>query len=345
MIKTTIEIKNENILKNLKYMKDNYHKEFIFVLKNNAYNTGLITTTKTCYQAGYRYFAVCTITEALQVREHAKEAFIFIMNPLDHEEILLAIENDFVINLSSKECFEKHQGILANARLHLKVNVGMNRFGFNDITEINDLINNNSNIEGLYTHFPVADLDDLTMHNQQVVFFAEIYEQITNKNQLKMIHAENSATALYQDERLAFCNYSKIGLLGYGTTPLKLIDELVPVFYVTTQIASLIEVLEDGYAGYGIKAKVTKGMKLAVCPIGYGDGLSKLRDVIPVIINDKEYQVLSITMSHLIIAVDNNVKVGDSVEVYGDRVKLDHMYLITGIPSAIQMTSLHTEMM
>lgn len=342
MIKTTIEIKNENILKNLKFMKDTFKKDFIFVLKNNAYNTGLLTTTEVCYGAGYKTFAVCTIDEGLQVRSIAQDAFIFIMNPLDKEEIKIAIDNDFVINLSSLDWYNTHKEILKNARMHLKINVGMNRFGFTNISEINELINNNSNIEGLYTHFPVADIDDLTLHNAQVDFFVNIYNQVTKKEQLKMIHSENSATALYGDKRLDFCNYSRLGLIGYGTTPLGLIEELTPTFYVTTQIAIVNKVEEDGYTGYGIKAPVKKGKYLATCPIGYGDGLSKLRDTIPVIINDKEYSILSITMSHIIVEVDESVQIGDNVEIYGDRVKLDHMFVKTGIASAIQMTALHT---
>ncbi|MDH6602934.1 alanine racemase [Bacilli bacterium PM5-9] len=344
MIKTVVEIKHDNIIKNLDYMKKTYKKDFIFVLKNNAYNTGIITTATTCYNAKIDKFAVCTINEALQVREIAKDAFIYVMNPLDEEEIILASKNNISIILPNMSWFNKHKEILKDVKLHLKVNVGMNRFGFKDIDEINFLINNNPNIEGLCTHFPVADMDDLTLHNEQVDFFVDIYNKIENKSQLKMIHSENSATALSNDPRLKFCNYSRLGLIGYGTTPLKTLDWLHSVFYITSQVAFINDVLEDGYAGYGINAPVKKGAKLAVCPIGYGDGLSKLRTIIPVVINDKEYEVLSITMSHTIIQVDENVNVGDDVEIYGDNVKLDHMYLKSGIPSAIQMTSYHTNM-
>lgn len=335
------KINYENIIDNINYLKNEFNKPFFFVVKNNAYNTDLIKTCHTCLMNGQNYFAVCTLKEAVTIKQISSKAYVLIMNPLNEEEIKEAEKYDLALSITSLEWFIRYKDLLKKVRLHLKVNSGMNRFGLTNIDDINMLINQNSNIEGLFTHFGCVEENNLKSHNKQVDSFVDVYSAITNKEQLKYIHSENSGTLLLKDERLNFCNYARIGILVYGYSPTTFDDNLKSAIYLTSEIVKVHEVAANEYIGYGMSNSQLEDSFIAICPLGYGDGLSKQRSCLPVIINNKEYPIIAISMSHTIIKVDESVVVGEKVEFYGDKIKIDHLLQVCDTTNSIHMAILH----
>ncbi|MEG0569822.1 MAG: alanine racemase [Erysipelotrichales bacterium] len=332
----------DHIVKNLEYLKNKYHKDNFLIIKNNAYNTGLEETINHCTQAGLNHFALTSLKEGIKAARANKNAYILIMNPLNKEEIKQAKEyKNIALSITSKEWYDLYKEDLKNIKLHLKVNIGMNRFGLSDIDDINDILSSNRNIEGLFTHFPVSDIDDLTIHNKQVDSFVKIYNKIINKEQLKYIHSQNSATLLLDDNRLSFCNFGRIGILGYGYSPTTFDSNLKPSIYLNAKVVAINKIKENEYIGYGLSNKMDKDKLIAICNIGYGDGLNKLRVHLPVYIKNKEYKVLAVSMSHLIVEVDHNIKIDDIVEIYGDHIRIDHLLNYCDTSCSIHMSSLH----
>ncbi|MGL4382789.1 MAG: alanine racemase [Bacilli bacterium] len=338
-----MKVNYDHIVDNIIYLQNKYDKKIFVVAKNNAYNTGIIKLVPILIKAKITHFAINTLNEGIAIRKQTSKAYILVMNPLNPDEIKRAREYNLVLGITSYKWYLLNHEYLQDMKLHLKINVGMNRFGLNNIEQINEIINNNSNIEGLYTHFSVSDEPNLDKHYQQRDFFLEIYHSIKKINQLKYIHTENSATLLLNDPQLAFLNYARLGILCYGYSPTTFDPHLKASMYCKRSIIDIHYLQKDECIGYGFNNTYYQDTLVAVVAFGYGNGLSKLRSLLPVVINNNRYDILSISMSHLIIAIDDNVNIGDMVEIYGDHIKIDHLLEKCETTCSIHMASLHQD--
>ncbi|MFN3632827.1 alanine racemase, partial [Exiguobacterium profundum] len=126
------------------------------VVKNNAYNLGMEPVVTTLYDEGVRHFMVTTLEEALEVRTHAESARVLVMNPVYTWEHVHA--HDFDVAIGSYEWLVSQREHLDGVRLHLKLDVGMNRFGAKTFEEALRVVafcqNEGLNLVGLCTHFP-----------------------------------------------------------------------------------------------------------------------------------------------------------------------------------------------
>ncbi|WP_423364709.1 alanine racemase [Mycoplasma sp. P36-A1] len=338
-----IFVNYNNIVNNLNYLTNKYNKKLFFVVKNNGYNTDLKQLVVHTTNAGFTHFAVTTVKEAIIIKKCCPNAYVLAMNPTNEAEIILAKDYEIALSITSYEWYLKYKDVIKDLKLHLKVNFGMNRFGINDINQINELIESNSNIEGLFTHFPLADMADLTLHYQQVEVFTNIFKKIISKKQLKYIHSENSAALMLKDDSLKICNFARVGIIVYGYSPTTFDQNLKPSIYLFAKVISLKSVKANEYVGYGLDNKLTKDCIIAIIDIGYGDGLSKLRSLLPVTINNTKYKILTISMSHTILLVDKKVNIEDSVEIYGDNHRIDHLLDVTETTCSIHMSTLHLD--
>ncbi|HBF59206.1 MAG TPA: alanine racemase, partial [Exiguobacterium sp.] len=89
----------------------------------------------------------------------------------------------------------------------------------------------------------------------------------------------------------------------------------------------VVEIREIGpgeHVGYDTNFTSTEPMRIAILPVGYGDGVVRGRAVLPVHIKGKPYPVINkLFMSHTFVAVDGTVEAGDEVVLYGDGVEID----------------------
>lgn len=335
-------INYDAITANGKLLKEHCQKEIIAVVKNDAYNAGIINTTKALIKAGINSFAVANLEEAMSIKDIANN--VIILNPLSEFE-LRQISNTNIATITSDVTYinllEKliSEGCLFN--IHIKTNVGMNRYGIKQ-TELNvfDQTSNsfNSMVTGLMTHFPQADEEDLFMHNNQVNEFVKCYELLNDKFNFKLIHSENSAASVKRDKHLDFCNYVRIGILLYGYNGDETVKlNLNPSVTVKTRVRAIRKVKAGENLGYGTTC-VERDTVIAICSIGYGDGIIGERNKYPVVIKGKTYPIVNnISMSHTYVAVDEHVYVGDLVEIYGDNIRFDQ---IKGVTNSRMMCSL-----
>lgn len=335
-------INYDAITTNGKLLKEYCQKEIIAVMKNDAYNTGIVHTTKALIKAGINSFAVANLEEAMSIKDIANN--VIILNPLSEFE-LRQISNSNIATITSDVTYinllEKliSEGCLFN--IHIKINVGMNRYGIKQ-SELNVFGKTssifNSMVVGLMTHFPQADEEDLFEHNEQVNKFVNCYQLLKDKFDFKVIHSENSATSVKRDNRLDFCNYVRIGILLYGYNGDETVKlDLYPSVTVKTRVRAIRKVKAGENLGYGTRY-VEKDSVIAICSIGYGDGIIGERNKYPVVINGKTYPIVNnISMSHTYVAVDEHVCVGDLVEIYGNNVRFDQ---IKGVTNSRMMCSL-----
>jgi alanine racemase len=195
---------------------------------------------------------------------------------------------------------------------------------------------------GLFTHFPLAEEADLSIHRSHVKAFVDIYGELSSASEFRYIHAENTASILLHDKRLDFCNYVRPGIMLYGYSSREPVDWLLPSLYVHTFVIDQRYLRAGDALGYGTDFSAPRDMSIAVLPIGYGDGLLRVRREVPVFINGHSYKIVSkIFMSHTFVEADESVNVGDEVEIYGDHIKIDSLTSMGVAANSEQMSPLH----
>ncbi len=156
---TYLEIDLAKIKNNLKTIINNYptYKYYFGVVKANCYglDNESLAVTKTIIDARCNYLAVATLEEAIAIRKEFKSIPILVLGHINKEHIKEAIEYNITIPIHSEDCLEE---ILAQnlhgLKAHIKINTGMNRLGINkNLKGLYDkCINNNINVEGIFTH-------------------------------------------------------------------------------------------------------------------------------------------------------------------------------------------------
>ncbi len=351
-----VHVNYDNINKNIEIARQYNNKNIIAVVKNDAYNLGLEQVVKTCIKSSVNAFAIANLNEAKIVRNISsnlnKNCDIIMLNPLFEEDLDTAYINNLHLIIENLEQVKMYENFLqenplnnsGSLQFHIKFNCGMNRFGFslNELEAFKSTIQENplvsKNIVGLMTHFPQSDEEDLFIHDTQVDKFLNAFSYLKQSFNFKYIHSENTAAFLLKYDKLNFCNYARLGILLYGYKPMKHSLQLCPTMFLHNKIVSIRDVQGGDYLGYGENNKVTKDTKVAICPLGYGDGVIGERNKYPVYINGKMYNIVNnISMSHTYIEVDENVKVGDLVEYYGNNIRFDQ---INGVTNSRMMCAL-----
>jgi alanine racemase len=165
-------------------------------------------------------------------------------------------------------------------RVHVKIDTGMGRLGilpeetmpfFRFLSVMNHL-----DVEGLYTHFSVADEDPDYTAEQVKTFKGVIKPLRAGGFNFKYIHAANSAGTLASADN--HFNMVRVGLAMYGLSPsasLPVPPEFMPVLTWKTIIAQ-VRTLPMGHPiGYGNTYRTRTEERIAVIPVGYADGFRR----------------------------------------------------------------------
>src|SRR5690554_6109493 len=233
------------------------NKEIIAVIKSNAYGHGSIGVAKSLEKLGVRFFAVANLEEAIELRENNISSKILILGRTDEEKLSELIKYDLIQTVISKEYSEILLESNLNIKVHIKVNTGMNRFGFNLTTirnidiiskEVQYLFNSKTLIvDGIYTHFSDA-ANKKTTHNQ-ISLFSNLIEKLRQNNiNPKYIHCSNSiATILYGKNTIS--NSIRVGMLIYGIDQTKQID-LKPILLLKSKVINIQNIKVGQSIGY-----------------------------------------------------------------------------------------------
>lgn len=251
----------------------------ICVVKANAYGCGAIECARVFAEAGADYFAVTRLAEAISLRENGLLAPILLLSPALPDELETLVQLDLTACLSelgdAQKLSQTAEKIGKTVKVHLKLDVGMNRFGVP--TETAPAIVNqiralpNLELEGVFTHFPNALESDSAPTKQQFAQFVGAVKTIS----APLNHCANSATLVrFPEMRL---NAARPGTILYGQFPaataqtpaLKLQDP----FRAKARIVALREVKSGQSFGYGSEWTAPRPTKIAILACGYADGL------------------------------------------------------------------------
>ena len=320
-----IYVNKNNFRHNIDYLNNLTDSELCIVVKANAYGHGIDWTVNTAIESGVVWFAVAAIDEAILVRSISDNIRILLLSEPSISELeKLATYNidTTVYNESFIEALGESQH---SFKVHLKIDTGMHRVGcspdefellYKKISSFKNLV-----LEGICTHFPVADTDEIQT-NHSIKMFKDTISNIDIKNLL--IHADNSASTTYNNEKIF--NMTRVGLAAYGysLSPVSVASKLKPVMEIKTRISN-IQIRKKGESvSYGKAHILQKDSLIATAPIGYGDGYpwNSFPDG-KVIVNNRFCRLIGrVTMDQILFDVTGmEVEINDEVTILG--VSLD----------------------
>jgi len=333
-----IEVKGKAIESNVRQLRTKLSTncKFMAVVKADGYGHDAKVVSDYAIKGGASELGVATLKEGIRLRSFGvKKPILILGNLYTKKDLIISFKNDLMPTISSiRECLicnniGKHFGLKFS--LHLKVDTGMSRLGFesNKFVQQFEKIKSfeNISIEGIYSHLSSAD-EDNALNSQsttqlQRLKFNELLKQINleQDNEIK-IHLANSAGMLLNKD--FHFQMVRVGLSMYGYSPLTKIDKnllLKPALYLKAKVA-FIRIIDQGVkVSYGGKFVSRRKTRLAVLSIGYADGVPRnLSGKINVIHNNKFYpQVGSITMDQMMVDItgSNEIKIGSTMLLLG----------------------------
>ncbi len=333
-----IEVKGKAIETNVRQLRSKLRKncQFMAVVKADGYGHDAKLVSEYAIRGGASQLGVATLNEGIKLRSSGvKKPILILGNLYTKRDLNICFKNDLMPTISSiRECLicnniGKHFGL--KFPLHLKVDTGMSRLGFesNKFVQQFEKIKSFENIliEGIYSHLASADeanaLDPKSITQLQRLKFNELLKQINldRNNEIK-IHFANSAGMLINKD--FHFHMVRVGLAMYGYSPLEKIDKnlsLKPALSLKVKVAFIRTIDKGVSVSYGGKFVSHRKTKLAVLSIGYADGVPRnLSGKIDVIHNNKFYpQVGSITMDQMMVDItdSNEIKVGSTMVLLG----------------------------
>ena len=201
------------------------------VVKADGYGHDAKVVSEYAIKGGASQLGVATLKRRIKLRSSGvKKPILILGNLYTKNDLIISFKNDLMPTISSiRECLicnniGKHFGLRFS--LHLKVDTGMSRLGF----ELNKFIQQfekiqsfeNITIEGIYSHLSSADehnsLDSKSITQQQRVKFQELLNQINvDRNHEIKIHLANSAGMLLNKD--FHFDMVRVGLCMYGYSP------------------------------------------------------------------------------------------------------------------------------
>ena len=333
-----IEVKGKAIEKNVRQLRSKLSKncQFMAVVKADGYGHDAKVVSEYAIKGGASQLGVATLEEGIKLRSFGvKKPILILGNLYTKRDLIISFKNDLMPTISSiRECLicnniGKHFGLKFS--LHLKIDTGMSRLGFesNEFVQKFEKIKSfeNISIKGIYSHLSSADehnaLDSQSITQLQRLKFSELLKQINldRDNEIK-IHLANSAGMLINKD--FHFHMVRVGLSIYGYSPLDKIDKnllLKPALSLKVKVSFIRNIDKGVSVSYGGKFVSHRKTKLAVLSIGYADGVPRnLSGKINVIHNNKFYpQVGSITMDQMMVDItdSNEIKVGSTMVLLG----------------------------
>ena len=307
------------------------------VIKTDAYGHGAVMVAKALEQIGVDAFAVATVEEGVELREHGVTEPILILGHVFPDMLKEAIDHELtmaVFNEGNAVMLSIVAGTIGKtAHIHLKLDTGMGRIGFvpheEGSEERKEVLNTiegifqlpNLSIDGIFTHFAKADWADKTFMEEQIALFKSTVADLEARGlDLGIRHMCNSAAGLEKDDD--FFDMVRVGITVYGLWPSDEVDmekiDLRPGMSLVSHVSNVKTVGPGFPVGYGSTYVTTKDRTvIATVPVGYGDGYPRsLSNKGEVLIAGRRAPIIGrVCMDQFMVDVTD---ISDALEAAGD---------------------------
>ena len=304
------------------------------LVKSNAYGHGAVPVASRLEALGCDMLAAACFDEAVELRQAGISAAMIVLGPGPAYLAPKSAEQGITQAVGSieyaRELSEALHGSGRTLKVHVKIDTGMCRTGFRagderTKTELKELLGlPGLDVRGIFTHFSVSDepeQDEFT--KQQLHLFTDTVDTLENETGFKFEsrHCANSGTVI--NYKQMSMDMVRPGIALYGVYPGKETGglELIPAMSLRTRISAMTEHFPGDTISYGRTFTVEKPMRIAVLPIGYGDGLHRvLSNKMQVLIHGRRAnQVGRICMDMCMVDVTDipECRTGDVATVFG----------------------------
>lgn len=328
---TYVTIDLDVIAENFRAIREKAGVPVMAIVKADAYGHDAVQVARHL-EGQCAFFGVSSMLEAMELRQAGLQTPILI---LGHTRIKAFPE---AVRENIRPTIYRYEDAAAlseeavrqgkTAPLHIAVDTGMSRLGFQVTEEAADICAAisklpNLEIEGLFSHFATADCADLNRSYQQAKLFDRFCDMLKQRGvEVKIRHLDNSAGLMNFDNHYEMV---RSGIVTYGMYPSSEVEpsvlKLTPALSWHSRVTH-IKWLEAGrQISYGGTFVTEKPTLVATVPVGYADGYRRsLSNRFYVLIRGKRAPILGrICMDQLMVDVTgiDDVQINDRVVLVG----------------------------
>jgi len=333
--KTMAEINLTTLVSNYKKIKNvvGSKVKIMAMVKAFGYGTGSVEIARILQFHHVDYLSVAYADEGVVLRQAGIHVPIMVMN-VDETTFDTLVKYHMepeIFSISQYEQFDqyiKNQAI-SNFPIHIKLNTGMNRLGF-DMDTIEKLCgalksNARLKVQSIFSHLSASGNKNFeTFTHQQLDLFnsaAKKIEATLGYTTLKHI-ANSDAILLNSNFHL---DMVRLGIGLYGATQGAI--ALEPVIQLTTTISQIRHLKKGDTVGYNRAGVLLRDSIIATVRLGYADGYSRqlglgkgamwVNGLLAPIVGD-----ICMDMTMIDVTDIPSVSEGDSVQVFGKNLAL-----------------------
>lgn len=322
---------------------------YLGVVKADAYGHGAVQIGRKLESLGADYLAVSSLDEARELRHGGITMPVLILGHTPPDMVPELIRYHITQAVSALAKAEEYSAAAAacggTLRVHIKVDTGMSRLGF--LVRGSHFDGGVASIaaacalpgldpEGIFTHFAVSDEDgeeDEAYTREQFGLFTAVIDALAQRGRTFAIrHCANSGALARYPEMYLDMVRPGIALYGAGADAQRL--DLRPVMSLKTCISTIKVFDPDTTVSYGRTFRTTERTRMGVLPIGYADGFFRGLSNRASVLTDQGSAPIRgrICMDMCMVDLTElpDVHVGDAVEIFGQRQRVDDLASILG---------------
>jgi alanine racemase len=286
------------------------------VIKADGYGLGAVNVARALEPLSPWGFGVATVAEGVELRNAGVARPILVLSPVLPDEYPAVRAQALRPSLGDPHTIAEWAGS-GGGPWHLAIDTGMNRAGlrWTRVPELDDVLPG-TDLEGAFTHFHSADLDDGSVI-EQVRRFRCALDALPARPRL--VHAENSPAL----ERGGASEWDLVrpGVFLYGVgggDGATIVPE--PVAHLRARVIDVRRVEDGETVSYGATWRANGTRRIATLGVGYADGYRRaLSNRGVVLLNGARVRVAGIvTMDMTMIDVtDVPCAVGDVATLIG----------------------------
>ena len=285
---TVLKINLSNILHNVQHYRNRIAPEtaLMAMVKAFSYGSGHTEVAALLQNHGIDYLAVAFVDEGLELRQAGVRLPIMVMSP-EKSSIPQMLDAGLEPEIYSFSMLEEFSRVLHQRsgydemplRIHIKLNTGMNRLGFDahEWDELAKFLSQKPELEvaTIFSHLAASDDPQHDSFTQsQITQFRDAVSLFrTRLKKPFLAHLANSAAISRHPEARFDMVRLGIGMYGIGTSDEQ--DFLQPVAQLETRITQIRSLQAGDTVGYSRRGKIVKPSRIATLPLGYADGFPR----------------------------------------------------------------------
>ncbi len=301
------------------------------VVKADGYGHGAIAVSEAAIAAGADWLGVALVEEGAVLRKAGIQAPILLLSQPRSKDLAAVVRYDLRVCVHSTISAELLAAAAAEqgrvARVHLKIDTGMNRVGVSPADAMAVALEIEKRpeleLEGVFTHCAVADEPDNPFTDVQLDRFETVLDELAAAGiSPPLRHAANSATALVHPR--GRYDLVRSGIAVYGIPPAPGLGEalgLRPALTLRAEVSMVKRVPAGEGISYGLRHVTERETTVATVPIGYADGVPRRLGLAggEVLVGGVRRPILGVvTMDQLMVDCgDDPVEIGDEVVLIG----------------------------